>query len=135
MRMKNMEKDNRENKEWWRNKLPENNEWGINKKNDSSEKFSLSKLKAEIVSNQEKNEANRLVEEFNWVKKGTTEKTKESITTSIHQEISQLNRPEEVKKWLEQSYAHIEETIKNSPDDKNWFASIVWKAMNGILNW
>ncbi|EKD24647.1 MAG: hypothetical protein ACD_80C00178G0003 [uncultured bacterium (gcode 4)] len=120
---KNIEKSH----EWEKNKQPEKVE-----KHELTEKSELWKLKAEIVTHKEKEEADKLVIEWvSWAKK---EKTQETIKSqpSIHEAVKKLNRPE-AEKGIEQSYASMEKTIKNSPEDKNIIASLAWRIINSIL--
>lgn len=125
--MWDIEKKNREEShEWEKNKQPEKVE-----RHELTEKSELSKLKAEIVTDKEKKEAEKLVIEWtSWVKK---EKPQEAIKAqpSIHETIQNLNRPEAAP-GIEKSYANIEQTIKNSPKDKNIIARIAGKIMNRI---
>lgn len=53
------------------------------------------------------------------------------LPTSTQDAIKQLNRPE-AEKWIAQSYANIENTIKNSKNEK-WIPGFLGKIMNKIL--
>lgn len=54
------------------------------------------------------------------------------ISSSTQYTINQLNRSEEVKKGIEESYANIDNTIKNSKNEK-WIPGFLGKIMNKIL--
>lgn len=121
--MTNIEKDNIEKDRTW------NIESNVNKKSESSEKFELSKLKAEIISSKEKQEAEKIVSWLSWIKK---EKSQEApkTQTNIYETIQSLNRPE-AQKGIEQSYMTIDTTIKNSKNDSG-IAGVLGKIMNRI---
>jgi hypothetical protein len=54
-----------------------------------------------------------------------------TLPPEIKTAINQLDRPE-AKKGIEQSYTAIDQTIKNSPNDKNPVARVIGKIINRI---
>ena len=120
--------------EWEKNKQPEKIE-----KHEVTKKSELLNLKAEIVTDKEQKEAEmgaeKLVSEWiSWDKKGA-EKKQENANLDLREIkkiINTSNRPEDVKKGIEQSYTTIDNTIKNSKNEK-WIAGFLGKIMNKIL--
>ena len=118
-------KDIEKSHEWEKNKQPEKNE-----KHEITEKSELWKLKAEIVTDKEKKEAEKLVIEWvSWTKKEKMQEKKE-VQKSTHEAIQKFNRPEAAA-GIEQSYISMEQTIKNSKNEK-WIAGVLGKIMNRI---
>ena len=56
---------------------------------------------------------------------------KNKLSSNIQETINQLNRPE-AKKGIAQSYLTMENTIKNSRNEK-WVAGLLGRIMNKIL--
>ncbi len=102
-----------------------------NNKNKNGIDRELLWLRAEIVSDIEKKEANELVNNIPGTKK---DKISEKMTAKvdIKKTVEKLNRPEATE-GLIQAYQNMETTIKNSPDDKNLIARASGKVMNRIL--
>ena len=102
-------------------KSKEQKEWSVKSK--------LEELKAEVITNREKKEAETLLTKLSWSQK-------ENIKNkwwSIENDIRSLNRLE-AEKWLIQSYTTIEDEIKNSKNEPG-IAGFFGKIMNKIINW
>ena len=87
-------------------------------------------------STEAKNKAADLLKQIQWTewteaKKAVLQKNFSTLPPDIKTAINQLNRPD-AQKGLEQSYANIDNTIKNSKNEK-WIAGFFWKIVNKIL--
>jgi len=83
---------------------------------------------------QAQQKAAELLAQIEWTNTNTTKSTTTSTNNTpidIHTTIQNLNRPE-AEKWIENSYTTIENTIKNSKNEK-WIAGFLGKVMNKIL--
>lgn len=107
----------------------------------TAEKIDYSKIlwskKQEIWGQEtakEQEQAADILKQIEWNKSTEAEKNiaKKDITLTpeIKSAISQLNRPE-AKKGIEESYASIDTTIKNSKNEKG-IAGVLGKIMNRI---
>lgn len=97
--------------------------------NEVSAKSKLDQLKAEIMTNKERKEAETILTKLWWTRKEASRNEE----GGIKKEISNLRRPE-AEKGILQSYTALDDTIKNSKDEPG-IAGFLGKIMNGILNW
>lgn len=108
------------------------NEDKINTYKVSSESKEFGKKETE----DDRKQAENLLTEIQWenISEIPLEKPKENypINPEIQATINQSNRPEEVKKEIQQSYINIDKTIKESKNEK-WIAGFLGKIMNKIL--
>lgn len=84
----------------------------------------------------EHNQANELLTQIQETKetetkKETINKYPSTLSPEIKTAINQLNRPE-AQEGIAQSYANMDNTIKNSKNEK-WIAGFLGKIMNKIL--
>lgn len=89
-----------------------------------------------VQTEEDRKKAEAILKEIQWTaweaaKAAVIKKNFSALPPEIKTAINQLNRPE-AQKGIEQSYANIDSTIKNSKKEKG-IAGILGKIMNRIL--
>lgn len=111
--------------------------WAENKINKYENLLKWKEI-GKVETEEERNQANELLTQIQGIEKTDSEektikKYPSILSPEIQTAIEQLNR-QGVAAEIAESYVHTEETIKESPHDKNLFARWIWKVLNRIIN-
>ncbi len=123
--MANIEQKNVEVSDWWAEGKKKEYENILKGKEFGKKETQEDRQKAEELLKQ--------IQSAQWPesKKEAMKKNASTLPPEIKTAINQLDRPE-AKIGIEQSYTAIEQTIKNSPNDKNPVARVIGKIINRI---